>query len=86
MGLDSVELVMKWEEAFSISIPDRVAGQIVTPAMAAEAIAKILEEEGLSMERDEIDRIIKLTTLDQLGITEKDYRIDARFVEDFGMD
>jgi len=31
MGLDSVELVMEFEEAFGIGIPDAIASQMITP-------------------------------------------------------
>lgn len=40
MGLDSVELVMSWEEYFSISIPDREAEKINTVQDAVNCIAR----------------------------------------------
>lgn len=36
MGLDSVEIVMAWEEAFGISIPDADACNLVTPRHAID--------------------------------------------------
>lgn len=42
MGMDTVELVMKFERYFNIQIPDPVAEQMTTPQEAAGAIAGIL--------------------------------------------
>ena len=39
MGLDTVEIVMCWEESLGISIPDRDAEHLVTPAKAVEYLA-----------------------------------------------
>lgn len=43
MGLDSVELVMGFEEAFSLQIPDDVAAELITPRKTIDYIASILE-------------------------------------------
>jgi hypothetical protein len=42
MGLDTVELVMKFEKYFNTKIPDRVAGQMTTLQEAADSIARIM--------------------------------------------
>jgi hypothetical protein len=42
MGLDSVELVLKTEEAFGISLPDDEMGQTITVGQFYEAILKKL--------------------------------------------
>jgi acyl carrier protein len=38
MGLDSVELILAWEEAFDVSISDAEAGALYTPRQAVELI------------------------------------------------
>jgi hypothetical protein len=42
MGLDSVQIVMGWEESFGIHIPDENAFLIRTPRMAVDLIAGML--------------------------------------------
>src|SRR5690348_13555069 len=54
MGLDSVEIVMGWEEAFGIQIPDADACKLITPRQAIDYICAKLpatpgDEECLSM-------------------------------------
>lgn len=39
MGLDGVEIVMRTEEMFGIEIPDKIAGQILTPAALVDFVA-----------------------------------------------
>ena len=43
MGLDSVEIVMAWEEAFSISITDAEAADLRTPRLAIDLICQKLK-------------------------------------------
>lgn len=86
MGLESVELVISWEEAFGISIPNSIAATLATPAHAAVAIEKLLLDAGRHVGRIEIDRVIKEITLETSGMNEDDYRLDGLFVRDFGID
>lgn len=43
MGLDSVEIVMAWEEVFGISIPDADACNLLTPRNAVDYICAKLD-------------------------------------------
>jgi hypothetical protein len=43
MGLDTVELVIRFEEAFAISIPDKVAETLTTPRKVTEYIISQVE-------------------------------------------
>ena len=86
MGLETVELIVAWEQAFGISIPDGTAAGLVTPEIAAKEICKILDAEGRSLSMPEIYRIIKETTLGITGLGDADYGVSLRFVEDLGMD
>ena len=42
MRLDTVEIVMCWEESLGISVPDRDAEHLVTPAKAVEYLAGLV--------------------------------------------
>ena len=42
MGLDTLEMIMGWEEAFSVSIPDDDAFTLRTPRMAMDLISEKL--------------------------------------------
>lgn len=86
MGLEAVELVVSWEQAFSISIPNDLASTLETPEKAAAAIQRLLEIEGRNVPRSEIEEIIRKSTLELSGMDESDYKRDGRFVEDFGLD
>ena len=86
MGLDSVELIMAYEEAFGIEIPDGDAAALVTPRVTGDLVEEMLLAEGRPLPRAKIDEMIKSVTLDQLGIRETKYAVDSRFVEDFGVD
>lgn len=44
MGLDSVEIVMGWEEEFGLAIPDEVAQEIWTPRQAIDYIFRQVEQ------------------------------------------
>ncbi len=86
MGLETVELVVSWENAFAIAIPNSVAATLITPEAAAAAIERLLINEGRFLARSEIDHVIMQTTLEISGMKEMDYRVDGRFVQDFGLD
>ena len=97
MGLDTVELVMRFEEGFGITIPDAVAERMMTPRDVADYVETELKraapgravaaaEVRPDMTRAEIAGIIREITLDQLGIDPADYGEDKTFVEDFGAD
>ena len=85
MGLETVELVISWEQEFGISIPNKVAATLITPRHAGDAIERLLVSSGRAVERPAIDAVIKATTLDISGMDAAEYRIDGQFVEDFGM-
>lgn len=80
MGLDSVELLIAWEEAFDITFTDEDAAQIFTPRGVIEFIAARRPD----LTRDEIAARVREITLEQLGNV--DYGEDKRFVEDMGVD
>ncbi|MBK1880682.1 hypothetical protein [Pelagicoccus mobilis] len=85
MGLESVELVMAYEEEFNIRIPEKEAELMLTPRLAAEGIVKLLRLENRPIEREKIDESIKRLTIDILNLDKRIYHVDAKYVEDFGI-
>ena len=86
MGLESVELVLAWEEAFDIAIADEDAEKLITPKHACDLIERELALVGREVSRSEIEAQVEAITIEQLGITAEEFRWDARFVEDFRID
>jgi acyl carrier protein len=86
MGLDTVELVMAFEESFGFPFSDEAAARLRTPGDVIDYVVKELNARGNAPTRSLVAEIVRLRTLQQLGIKPKNYREDARFVEDFGAD
>lgn len=77
MGLDTVELVMSYEEEFDIAIADAAAEKLTTPRLTSDLIESILIRKNRPRPRAEIDEQVKLITIGQLGISESIYHPDA---------
>ena len=86
MGMESVELVLAWEEDFDISIPDEAAATFDTPRDVGDYIERILISEGRALPREEVDRIIKVVVIEMLALPESIYGLDVKFVEEMGVD
>jgi hypothetical protein len=80
MGLDGVELIMAYEEAFGVSISDGEAARIVTP----RDVIDLLAARRPDLARAEIAARVREITLEQLGGV--DYGEDKRFAADMGVD
>jgi acyl carrier protein len=86
MGLDTVELVMAFEESFGIKIPNAAAETLLTPGDVIDHVIAQLQARGENPDREAVAGTVRTCVLDQLGISPKRYQEDARFVEDFGAD
>jgi acyl carrier protein len=87
MGLDSVELVMKVEEHFDVSIPDGDAATLVTVGMLHGWVVDELRR----LDRPNLDSSIVYSELrdlicGQLGVEADRIVPEARFVQDLHMD
>lgn len=89
MGLDSVALVMAWEEHFEIKISDEVAATLETSRNAIDAIEKLLNDSTFSKRtwtRVEIEQAVRRIIIEQLGVSPQDFTLDSFFVRDLGVD
>ncbi len=89
MGLQSVELVMAWEEHFGIDIPNEVTATLETPRMAIDLIEQLLQKKSLdnpTWTRDAIERDVCKIIVEQVGIKRKEFTLDSYFIRDMGVD
>ena len=86
MGLESVALVLAWEEEFEIEITYADAEKFVTPRHVCEFIEQRLVSDCRPRERAEIDRLVKSITLEMTGMKGAEFSYDGRFIEDLGVD
>lgn len=85
MGLDAVEIVMRVEEEFEISISDEDAATIRTPRQLIDYLIARRELAG-KRSRDAVAESIWQILEGELGIRRTNFTEDSRFVEDMGMD
>ena len=83
MGNDSVELVLAFEDEFGVTIPDRVAATLETPDDAVTVIWDILVEDGRPQERSKIEKRVEKVTVEVLGISRNEFRLDGSFADDY---
>ena len=88
MGLESVELVMAWEEHFGIKISNERAVTWVTPRIVIDDIAHLvqLRPAARGWTREEIERDVCAIIVEQLGIKRSDFTLDSQFIRDMGVD
>ena len=84
MGLDLVELVLAFEDSFGLEIPEALGGEMRTPGDVIAFVESQLRQRTEDQIRPLIAEIVRLRTIEQLGIKPKIYREDATFVGDFG--
>lgn len=87
MGLDSVELVMTFEDTFGVDlIDDEAIERAATPRMVGDLIfSKLKERSKGAWTREGVSIAIKEIVTRNFGIDQSVYTEDSRYVEDFGM-
>lgn len=80
MGLAAVELVIAFEDAFSVTIVNEDAARMLTPRDVIDFIAVRRPDLG----REEIAATVRELTLRE--VAEADYGEDKRYAADMGLD
>ena len=87
MGLDSVELMMAFEEEFDIEFSDEEAEKIITVGDARDAIIRKLQEQGQDrVDPDDVWRRVHWIVVEHIGVKPKQVTPEAAFIEDLGVD
>ncbi|HEX8127571.1 MAG TPA: phosphopantetheine-binding protein [Pyrinomonadaceae bacterium] len=83
MGLDTVELLMAFEEKFGVSISDADAAELTTPRKVTDYL---LEKRagGGGRSREEVALAVRRVIEEQCAVY--DFTEDSRFVEDMHLD
>jgi phosphopantetheine binding protein len=85
MGLDSVELVMRFEKEFGIAIPDEIVTDLTTPRKVTDYVFFQLTFNGQKgWTREKVARMVREIVIDETGVT--NFTEDSRFVQDMGID
>ena len=83
MGLELVELVIRIEEKFEVSIPDEAAAVMTTPR---HVIDNLMQQPTVSQQwsRGYVAITVWLMIEDELGIDRNQFNEYSRFIEDMG--
>jgi hypothetical protein len=83
MGLEAVEIILGWENAFGIKLSDDEAETLQTPQMAIELICSkvgaIVNSTGVCLEARAYYRIRK-AFCDVVGLSRKEIQLDSKLV------
>jgi len=88
MGLDIVDLIVRIEKHFQITIPDREAEKIVTVQDIFDLTWKLVSEKTgqLNILRSEVDEMVRLIIADHTGLPLKEIQADKTITTDLGLD
>ena len=79
MGLDLVELVIRFEDAFGVAIPDKVAADLVTPRKVTDYVSsQLLESRKRSCLTQQAFYFIRGKFVPALSISRRDFKPDTR--------
>ena len=82
MGLDTVELIIAFEEKFGISIPNEDAPKLYTPRLVIDYVMN--GPVGAVTTRDRVAAIVREVIEEETGVT--NFHEDSHFVDDMNLD
>ena len=82
MGLDTVELIMAFEEKFGINIPDEDATRLTTPSKVTDYIVNKVGDRGMT--REQVAALVRRVIEKQTATY--DFSDDDDFVKDLNLD
>lgn len=85
MGLDLLEMTIRIEEEFEITISDETAETLVNPKTVIDYLMS-RPEVNEKWSRDFVANSVWLIIEDEGAIDRKNYNEDSRFIEDMGFD
>ena len=86
MGLDTVELVMDFEEAFGVQISNSAAVKMETPRHVRDFVIAEYARSGRQADPNAIFEKIRELTAEIANLKVEDVTLDSRFVHDLGLD
>jgi acyl carrier protein len=86
MGLDTVELVMSFEEEFEIDIPDEIAQDLITVGAVVDYISAELVRRGRPRDPLDIFLRVRKRTVDVAGVDPRTITRSTKFVDDLNLD
>ena len=86
MGLDTVELVIQIEKAFSIAIPDHEAEKIVTIGDMHDFVMQAIDADGRALDADQVWGQLSDILSEDYGLPRAKITRDAGFIRDLGLD
>lgn len=88
MGLDSVDLIIRVEKTFDISIPDRLAEKILTVGDMHDAVWTLLLEKDphQPIVRENFETYLNEIIADQIGVDVEELGKEKSFTNDLGVD
>ncbi len=88
MGLDSIEILVKVEQTFGISIPDREAEKIITVGDFHDAVWRHLEGKysDKCKNRKEVELVINHILADMAGLELDEVMPEKKIHDDLGID
>jgi acyl carrier protein len=86
MGLDSVALVMEFEDTFKIEISNEAAATLETIGDVVDYVTARFVAEGRLHDREGVLRTVKRITCERCGTTLDKLTESTSFVNDLGID